>query len=74
MWRQIEQNQYDVKCRDMLYSVHKINWWEADPISLGNYYQKQLSRGVLRERRFKNIQQIYPCRSVISIKLQGNFI
>ena len=39
--------------------------------------QKQPSRGVLGKRCSKNMQQIYrenPCRSVISIKFQNNFI
>ena len=39
--------------------------------------QNQPSRGVLRKRCSKNIQQIYrrtPCRSAISIKLQSKFI
>ena len=39
--------------------------------------QKQPSRGVLKKRCSENMQQIYrehPCRSVILIKLQSNFI
>ena len=39
--------------------------------------QKQPSRGVLRKRCSENMQQItgeHPCWSVISIKLQSNFI
>ena len=39
--------------------------------------QKQFSRGDLRKRCSENVQQTYrkqPCRSVISIKLQSNFI
>ena len=38
---------------------------------------KEPSRGVLRKRCPENMQQIkgeHPCRSVISIKLQSNFI
>ena len=40
-------------------------------------HQKQPLRGVLKKRCSENMQQFmgeYPCRSVISIKLQSNFI
>ena len=35
--------------------------------------QKQPSRGVLKKRRSENMQRIYPCQSVILIKLLGSF-
>ena len=36
--------------------------------------QKQPSIGVLRKRCSENMQQLYSSRSVISVKLQTNFI
>ena len=58
-----------------LFLLKIVDWNKG--IICGTYSQKQPSKGVLRKSFSENMQQIYrrtPWHSVISIKLQSNFI